>query len=46
MLVSAPHMKMEADPVTEKSCSLVFRIPHDGQSKKKTSNSEQLDCTE
>jgi hypothetical protein len=34
------HLRMETDPVSETSCSLVFRIADDGKSPKKSSNSE------
>jgi hypothetical protein len=32
--VTSPHLRMETDPVSKTLCSLVFRIPGDGQSPK------------
>jgi hypothetical protein len=38
-----PHLRTETDPVFEKLCFLVSRMPNDGQSKKKTTNSGYID---
>jgi hypothetical protein len=38
----SPHVRTETDPVSETLCFLVYRIPDDGQSPKKSSNSECL----
>jgi hypothetical protein len=38
--LTSPHLRMETDPVSETLCSLLFRIPDNGQSKKSYNSSE------